>query len=100
MTKNPIVNALSASGYIVLVTTVLNILSQTHGNKPDTAFTPVAFLSLFTLSAVLMGYFFLYQPVTLYIDGKKKVAKELLVKTILSFAVITAFIFVLLFLGL
>ena len=95
MTKNPFINALCSLAYIVLVATVMNFVSHTHSNKPDTIFVPIAILSLFTLSAALMGYFFLYQPVQLYLDGKKKEATSLFVQTLFVFAGITVVIFTL-----
>lgn len=95
MTKNPSINAICALAYIVLVGSVMNFISHTHNNKPDTVFAPIAILSLLTLSAALMGYFFLFQPVQLYLDGKKKQATSLFIQTILIFAGITAIIFTL-----
>jgi hypothetical protein len=77
----------------------MNFVSHTLGNKPDTIFDPIAFLSLFTLSAASMGYFFVYQPVQLYLDGKKKAATSLFVRTLLVFAGITVVIFTLLLSG-
>jgi uncharacterized membrane protein len=100
MTKNPLVNALGASAYIILIVSLMNFISQTQGNKPDTPFTPVIFLSLLTLSVSIMAYVFFYQPVQLLMDGKKKEAVKLLTRTIGIFAVITAVGLVLLFSGL
>lgn len=99
MTKNPIINALVAAGYIILVVTVLNLLGQTQGDKPDTPFAPVIFLSLLTLSVTVMAFLFFYQPVQLLIEGKKKEAVNLFVKTVGIFAVITVFGLILLFFG-
>jgi len=45
MTKNPFVNAICASMYIILGVTVMNFVSQSLRNKPDTFFAPVVFLS-------------------------------------------------------
>jgi len=100
MFKNPIINALSASGYIVLISIIMNFITQTQGEKPDTPFAPVIFLSLFTLSAAVMACAFFYQPLQLLIDGKKKEALKLLVQTIGVFAIITVVCLVLLFSGL
>ncbi len=100
MTKNPIINAFSASGYIILVATIMHIVSQTQGNKPDTFFAPVVFLSLLTLSVTVMAYVFFYQPLHLFIEGKKKQALNLFVQTVGVFAGITVVVFVLLFSGL
>ena len=99
MFKNPILNALSAAGYIGLVVTVLSLLSITNGNKPDTAFAPVVFLSLLTLSVAVMACLFFYQPLQFFIAGKKKEAVDLFVKTVGVFAVFTALVLALLFSG-
>lgn len=99
MSKNPIINALSASAYITLVATVINFVSQTHKNKPDTFFAPVAFLSLLTLSAAMMAYLFFYQPLQLLIEGKKKQAVNLFIQTVGVFGAITVVIWILLFSG-
>ena len=60
---------------------------------------PVVFLSLFTLSAAVMGYLFCYQPLQLYIDGKKKQAVNLFLHTTLIFGCFTALALALLFTG-
>lgn len=99
MSKNPIINALSAAGYIGLVVSVINLISLTHRNKPDTAFAPVVFLSLLTLSVTVMAFLFFYQPLQLFIEGKKKEAVNLFVKTVGVFAAFTAVVLILLFSG-
>ena len=99
MSKNPIINALGAAGYIGLVVSVLNLLSLTQGNKPDTAFAPVVFLSLLTLSVTVMAFLFFYQPLQLFIEGKKKEAVNLFVKTVGIFAAFTVVVLILLFSG-
>lgn len=100
MTKKPILNALAASAYIVLVVGVLEFVSQTQGDKPDTIFAPMAALSLLTLSAAVMTFLFFYQPVLFFIEGKKKAAVNLFVQTVGIFAAFTAVLFALLFTGL
>ena len=99
MSKNPIINALGAAGYIGLVVSVLNLLSLTQGNKPDTAFAPVVFLSLLTLSVTVMATLFFYQPLQFFIEGKKKEAVNLFVKTVGIFAAFTVVVLILLFSG-
>ena len=94
MTKNPFINAFSGILYIILVASVM-FYGTEHTKSVNSVIVPIAILSLFSLSAALMGYFFLFQPVQLYLDGKKKEATSLLVKTILVFASITAVIFTL-----
>lgn len=99
MTKNPLVNALSASGYILIIVTIFNLLSHNLRNKPDTFGAPLTMLSLFTLSAAVMAFIFLYQPVQLFIEGKKKQAVNLFIRTVGIFAVFTALVLVLLLSG-
>lgn len=99
MTKNPFLNALSASGYIVIVVSVMTFLSQTQKNKPDTFLAPILALSLLTLSVAVMAYVFFYQPLQLFLDGKKKQAINLFLQTVAVFAGITLLIFILLYLG-
>jgi len=98
VTKNPFINAASATLYITLVA-----LFMFYGIKllppKDTFLTPIAMLSLFTLSASVMGYLFLYQPLVLFLDGHKKNAINLFLQTVAVFAGITVLVFVLLFLG-
>jgi len=100
MSKNPIINALSASAYIIIGVTVMTFVSQALRNKPDTFFAPIVFLSLLTLSVAVMAYLFFYQPVMLFIEGKKKDAVSFFVKTVGIFAAITMVALILLFSGL
>lgn len=100
MSKNPIINAFSALAYILIIASVLNLVSRTQGSKPDTFFAPIAFLSLFTLSVAIMAYLFFYQPLQLFIDGKKKEAVNLFLKTIGVFGGITLVIWILVVSGL
>ena len=95
MTLNPFYNALLAAGYIVLV--VFTITAFEKPNSPDTILIPIAMLSLFVLSAALMGYIFFYQPATLYLDGNKKEAVDLFLKTVGFFACIVVVLFATLF---
>ena len=99
MSKNPIVNAVGASGYIILVVSIISFLSQTQKNKPDTFLAPIVALSLLTLSVAVMAYLFFYQPLQLFVSGKKKEAFDLFVKTVAIFAGITFIFLVLLFSG-
>ncbi len=98
MTKNPIMNASSATLYIIFVALFMFYGSRLFGPK-DTILAPIAMISLFTLSAAMMGYLFLYQPLQLLLDGHKKRAVNLFLQTVGVFAGITALIFFLLFLG-
>lgn len=97
--KNPVINALAAATYIGLVVALLNFVSQTKSNTPDTAFAPVAFLSLLTLSASVMAYLFFYQPLILILDGKKKQAVQHITHMIAVFAAFTGVVWGLMLAG-
>lgn len=91
MTKNPFINALAGIAYIAIIASVM-FYGARNAEAEDSVLAPIALLSLFSLSAALMGYFFLYQPLQLYLDGKKKLATSLFTQTLLVFAGITAVI--------
>lgn len=99
MTKNPFINALCATIYIIFGVMVMTFVTSPLRNKPDTIFAPIVVLSLLTLTAAVMAYLFFYQPVILLIDGKKKEAVKLFVQTVGIFAAFTAIALILLFLG-
>ena len=99
MTKNPILNALAASAYIIFVGLFMSWGTSIVPKGPDTFMAPVAVMSLFTLSAAVMGYLFCYQPVQLYFDGKKKEAVNLFLQTVAVFGVFTVLALILLFSG-
>ena len=96
MTKNPLINALGASAYITLGVIVMTFVAKPLTNKPDTLLAPVLFLSLLTLSVAVMAFLFFYQPVRLLIEGKKKEAVDLFIKTVGIFAIITIVVLILL----
>lgn len=96
MTKNPFINALAAALYIIIIASVM-FYGTSDQSGPDSVFAPIAFMSLFTLSAAMMGYLFFYQPLQLYLDGKKKKAVNLFLQTLAVFALITATILTVLF---
>ncbi len=100
MSKNPIINAFSASVYIILVVSVMTFVTQPLKNKPDTFFAPIAMLFMLTLSVAVMAYLFFYQPLMLFIKGKKKEAVDLFIKTVAIFAIFTLITLFLLFSGL
>lgn len=98
MSKNPIINGLGASIYIILVATVMNFGTKMVPH-PNPFMAPIAVISLFTLSAAVMGYIFGYQPAQLYFDGKKKPAVKLFLQTVFVFGCLTALALILLFTG-
>ena len=98
MTKNPLINALTATTYIALIVFVMDFGTRI-ASRPNTFIAPLAVVSLFTLSAAVMGYVFGYEPAQLYFDGKKKAAVNLFLQTVAIFAGITILFLVLLFSG-
>ncbi len=90
MSKNPVVNALAAALYIALVSSVMFFGTKHLPPANDTVLDPIAFLSLFSLSAAAMAFIFFYQPVLLFLEGQKIASVKLLVQTLGAFAVITA----------
>ena len=81
MTKNPFINALSGLLYIVLLVSVA-FYTSALGGPQESIFYPIAALSVFVFSASLMSYLFLYQPLLLFLDGEKKKAVDLFLKTL------------------
>ena len=100
MSKNPLINALSASAYIIFIVTIMTFVTQPLKDKPDTFFAPITILFVLTLSVAVMAFLFFYQPLQLFIEGKKKEAVNLFVKTVGIFAIITTIVLMLLFFGL
>lgn len=98
MSKNPLINAAAASLYIFAIGSFMSWGTK-YAPPDDTFLAPVAVISLFTLSAALMGYLFCYMPFMLYMDGKKKQAAALFLQTVGSFGLITLVLLLLLFTG-
>lgn len=98
MTKKPLLNALAASAYIICVALVMNFGTR-FAPKDDSFLAPIAIISLFTLSAAVMGYLFCYTPAQMYFDGEKKQAVKLFLQTVYVFAIFTVIALALLFFG-
>lgn len=96
MSNKPIYNALAAILYIVLIVLAINGISRL-GTGSNEIVVPIIMLSLFTLSAAVMGYLFCYQPLRLYLDGKKEEAVKLFIRTVGIFGGITIVITVVYF---
>ncbi|MDE2399971.1 MAG: hypothetical protein KGL67_03115 [Patescibacteria group bacterium] len=94
--KKPFIHALAAALYIVIIVLVMNVVTSILPGK--TLLIPMAVLSLFVLSAAVMGFLFLSEPIQLYMGGKQKEAVAFFGKTVGFFAcfVIVFLIFLLL----
>ncbi|MFA6314851.1 MAG: hypothetical protein WC648_00560 [Candidatus Paceibacterota bacterium] len=97
MTKNPYLNALIASLYIVFVVLLITYGPMFVREKPDTILAPMAMLSLLVLSVAFMGYTFIFRPALMYMDGQKSEAIGLFTRTLLTFSIITAVIVIVAF---
>ena len=86
MIKNPYLNAFMALGYIAGIILVINKTSSIAANTPDTLLAPVTMLSLFVLSASIMGILFVYEPARLFLENQKREALSFLLKTVGTFA--------------
>ena len=65
MIKNPYLNAFMALGYIALIILIISKTNSIAVNTPDTILAPITMLSLFVLSAAIMGILFVYEPLCL-----------------------------------
>lgn len=93
----PFTNSLLATLYIACISIIFYFGDQLKiGRQPILA--PIALISLFTLSAAVMGYLFLFQPFILYFDGQKKLALRFFLHTTLIFGLTTFVLFLTLFL--
>ena len=97
MSKNSFANAGAALLYIVAVSSLMYYGPKSIG-PVDSILIPIGMLSLFVLSAAVMGLLFLYQPAQLFFEGKKDEAIPLFLKTVGVFAGITMVMFTSLFL--
>jgi len=98
MEKTGFLNAFYALIYIVLVATIMQNGDKLFG-KMSNYVGPVAFLLLFTLSALIVGTLILGKPLVLYLDSKKKEALTLFSQTtgwLAAFTVLVLIIAVLL----
>ena len=84
MNKTPLLHAIGAALYIVGIVFVVDTLIQSP--EQETLLVPVAMLSLFVLSALVVGYLFVWEPVRLYLDNKKPQALDFFLKTLGFFA--------------
>ena len=92
--KKPFINALLAELYIATIVSVIQY-GIAPKDAPDNILIPIMMLSLFVLSAAVMGYLFLAEPLQLYLNNKKKEAVSFFMQTVATFAGTTALILIL-----
>ena len=94
--KKPFLFAAGAALYIVVIVFVID--SATSGLEGKTLIIPMVILGLFVLSAAVMGYLFLSEPIHLYMDNRKQDAVTFFAKVVGFFACFVAVFLILLFL--
>jgi len=81
LVQRSFLNALGTALYIIVVATVLFNSNKIFEQK-DNAFTPMAALMLFVLSAAITGSLVIGKPVLMYLDGQKKEGVKLFMYTV------------------
>ncbi len=84
--KKPFLRALGASAYIAVMVLVVQGVGTLLKDQNETIIIPMTMLSLFVLSAAVMGFLFLSEPISLLIENKKKEAIVFFAKTVGFFA--------------
>ncbi|GMU74173.1 MAG: hypothetical protein AMXMBFR44_3710 [Candidatus Campbellbacteria bacterium] len=95
MKKSPLIHALSATAYIALVSLFL-FYGQRFTGPEDNVLMPVTMLSLLVFSVAFMGFLFFWEPLQLYLAGDRQGALSFFLKTLGTFAGVTALLFVIL----
>ncbi len=93
--KQPFFYATGAAIYIVIIVLIINVVTSVIPGK--SLLIPMAMLSLFVLSAAIMGFLFLSQPFFLFMENKKEEAILFFLKIVGVFAIYVAIFFVFLF---
>lgn len=96
--KKPFLHALAAALYIVVIVLVIQSTNYFFKEQVETIVIPMTMLSLFVLSAAVMGFLFLSEPLQLLMENKKKEAISFFAKVVGFFACFVVFFAILLFL--
>jgi hypothetical protein len=100
MKKKPFIYALGAALYIVALVSLGQIAISALKDHSETILIPMTMLSIFVLSAAIMGFLFLSEPIHLYVENKKREAIAFFAKIVGIFACFVAlFVAVLIFLS-
>lgn len=97
--KKPFLHALGAALYIVGIVFVAQIVGGALKDQNETIIIPMTMLSLFVLSAAVMGFLFLSEPLYLLAENRKQEAITFFAKVVGFFACFVAVFTVLLFLS-
>ncbi len=72
--KKPFLHALGAALYIAIIVSIVNFVGSFFKDQNESIIIPMTMLSLFVLSAAIMGFLFLSEPISLLIENRKKEA--------------------------
>ncbi|MEK7227776.1 MAG: hypothetical protein AAB681_00270 [Patescibacteria group bacterium] len=95
--KKPFLYALVAAVYIIFIVLVMQTASSFLPPK-DNLLMPITMLGLFVLSAAVMGFLFLSEPLRLFLENQKQEAFIFFTKTIGVFACFVVIFAILVFL--
>ena len=96
-TKKPFIYALAAAGYIATLVLLMQTGITALQNKSDTIIIPITMLSIFVLSAAVMGFLFLSEPLRLFLENQKQEAVTFFAKTVGFFTCFVTVFAILLF---
>jgi hypothetical protein len=97
--KKPFLHALGAITYIVIIVFVVQGVTSVLKSANGTLIIPMTMLSLFVLSAAIMGYLFLSEPLYLLAENRKQEAISWFAKVVGFFACFVAFFAILILLN-
>lgn len=96
--KKPFIYALAATLYIIVIVLVVQAVTSVLKSQSETIIIPMTMLSLFVLSAAVMGFLFLSEPLYLLVENRKQEAIVFFAKVVGIFACFVAlFVILLLF---
>ena len=96
--KKPFLHALGAALYIVIIVIVAQLVSGALKSQNGTILIQMTALSLFVLSAAIIGYFFLSESLYLLVENRKQEAIAFFAKVVGFFACFVALFALLVFL--
>ena len=70
--KKPFLYASGAALYIIIIVFVVQTVSSALQSENGTLVIPMTMLSLFVLSAAVMGFLFLSEPLYLLVENRKR----------------------------
>lgn len=89
---NPYISAGAASAYIALIALFINYVPRFE-SQGSPAFAAFTMLSLLVLSVAVMGFLFFYEPLSLYMEGRRAESIKHFFRTVAMFVCIVMMIF-------